>query len=103
MDTPIGLYHLKELNVTFVSCKSHERGGIVYAININTLQIDSSYVHHSMNHPTGMTSYAGTLFVAEQNDGAIYTFDIATERYTGKIVQEEGYKDQIEQLALSPC
>ena len=89
--------------MTFVSCKSKTRGGIVYAIDINTLQIEYSYVHRNMDHPTGMTSYAGTLFVGEQNNGAIYTFDIVSEKYTGTIVQEDFFRNQIEQIALSPC
>ena len=103
VDTPIGLYHLKEENTTFVSCKSKERGGIVYAINVNSFKIENEYVHHRMTHPTGMTSYGGILYVAEQMIGAIMSFDVKTEQYLGTIVEEEYYIEQLEQIALSPC
>ena len=92
---------LQELNLTFVSCKSKDRGGIVYGINVNTLIIEKQYTHKHVVHPTGITSYAGILYIAEQKLGAILTFDIAKETYLGPIVTE-GVKD-IEQIALSPC
>ena len=41
VDTPIGLFHMKEKNTTFVSCKSKDRGGIVYAINVNTMKVET--------------------------------------------------------------
>ena len=54
LDTPVGLFHDEEEGVVFVSCKSKERGGIVYAVNSETFKIRHSYSHHRMIHPTGM-------------------------------------------------
>ena len=51
VDTPIGLFHMKEKNTTFVSCKGGKGGGpggIVYAINVNTRKVEtghSTYIH----------------------------------------------------------
>ena len=101
LDSPIGLYHAHYLNYTFVSCKSKIRGGIVYAINVNTLVIEKQYTHKHVVHPSGITSYAGILFVAEQKLGAILTFDIEKETYLGPIVTKD--VEDIEQIALSPC
>ena len=53
LDTPVGLFHDEYLGVVFVSCRSKERGGIVYAINSDTFKIQHSYSHHKMVHPTG--------------------------------------------------
>ncbi len=103
VDTPIGLYHLREMNVTFVSCKSKERGGAVLAIDTNTFIIQKSYYHRRMVHPSGITSYDNILYVAEQTLGAILTFDIQSEAYLGNFVEEHWLVDEIEQLALSPC
>lgn len=103
VDTPIGLYHHRELNLTFVSCKSKVRGGVVYAIDVNTFVIKKSYYHRHMVHPSGMTAYVDILYVAEQTLGAILSFDIQSEAYLGKIVEERWLVDEIEQLALSPC
>ena len=48
-----------------------------------------------------MTSYDGVLFVGEQDLKSILTFDIATTKYKGAIV--EGLTDYVEQLVLSRC
>jgi hypothetical protein len=51
-----------------------------------------------------MTAYDGFLYVAEQNIGAILSFDIKTEEFITQIVGS-GDKNivMIEQLALSSC
>ena len=54
LDTPVGLFHDEDEGVVFVSCKSKERGGIVYAVDSETFKIHHSYSHHKMIHPTGM-------------------------------------------------
>ena len=51
----------------------------------------------------GMTTYDGILYVAEQNIGAILTFNIRTEEFLGKIVGGYSKLDRIEQIVLSPC
>jgi hypothetical protein len=51
-----------------------------------------------------MTSYDGVLFAAEQEVGAILTFDIRTGMFLGKIVKPGDPRiTMIEQLLLSPC
>ena len=57
-----------------------------------------------LHYNTGMTSYDGVLFAAEQEVGAILTFDIKTETFLGKIVKPGDPRiTMIEQLLLSPC
>ena len=50
-----------------------------------------------------MTTYDGILYVAEQNIGAILTFDIKTEEFLRKVVGGYSKLDRIEQIVLSPC
>lgn len=50
-----------------------------------------------------MTSYDGVLFVAEQNIGALLTFDIESEAFLKKIVGADNHIVMIEQIALSWC
>lgn len=51
-----------------------------------------------------MTSYDGVLFVAEQNIGAILTFDVSTGNFIRKIVKKGDPRIvMIEQLVLSSC
>ena len=54
LDTPVGLFHDESLGLVFVSCRSRSRGGIVYAMNSDTFEIQHSYLHHKMIHPTGI-------------------------------------------------
>jgi hypothetical protein len=57
-----------------------------------------------LSYLTGMTSYDGVLFAAEQEVGAILTFDIRTGMFLGKIVKPGDPRiTMIEQLLLSPC
>jgi hypothetical protein len=53
-DNPIGLYYHEDRNTVFVSCKSKEIGGIVYAMDVNTFEILQTYENKRMIHPTGM-------------------------------------------------
>ena len=52
VETPIGLFHMKEKNTTFVSCKGDKgsnHGGIVYAINVNTRKVETGQIRtHSL-------------------------------------------------------
>jgi hypothetical protein len=50
-----------------------------------------------------MTTYDGILYVAEQNIGAILTFDIQSEAFIRKVVGGYNKLERIEQLVLSPC
>ena len=50
-----------------------------------------------------MTTYNGILYVAEQNIGAILTFNIISEGFIKKIVGGYNKLERIEQLVLSPC
>ena len=53
VETPIGLFHMKEKNTTFVSCKGDKgsnHGGIVYAINVNTRKVETGQIRtHSLS------------------------------------------------------
>jgi hypothetical protein len=53
LDSPIGLYHMAEMNYMFVSCKSKDRGGVVYALDLTNHTIEHSYYTEKMVHPTG--------------------------------------------------
>ena len=53
---PVGLFHFEEMNLMFVSCRSKEVGGRVYAYDIDTHVIKYTYTTHKMTHPTGTSS-----------------------------------------------
>jgi hypothetical protein len=101
INSPIGLFYDKYYNLVFVGSKQKHWGGAVYAIDPVYLRIVKSYTTNRMNHPSGIVSYDGTLFVAEQVLGVILTFDIESGKYMKTIV--ESTPGQIEQLALSDC
>ena len=55
LDTPVGLHYDEEDGIVFVSCKSKDRGGIIYAIDPQSYKILNSLAHHKMAHPSGST------------------------------------------------
>lgn len=98
---PIGLHYDNQSGLIFVGSKKKHWGAEVFGIDPNLLRIVRTYTTNRMNHPTGITSYGDTLFVAEQILGEILSFSISTEKYLGKIVSKT--LGEIEQLELSPC
>lgn len=53
METPVGLHYDESLGLVFVSCKSKDKKGTIYAVNHDTYMIVYTYSHHKMKHPTG--------------------------------------------------
>jgi DNA-binding beta-propeller fold protein YncE len=52
-------------------------------------------------HPTGITAYGDTLFVAEQQSNVVIAFNITSERYIRTIIPR--ITDPVEQIILSNC
>jgi hypothetical protein len=50
-----------------------------------------------------MTTYDGILYVAEQGNGEILSFDIVSEEFIMKVVDGKGGLERVEQIVLSTC
>ncbi|KAJ1413191.1 hypothetical protein B484DRAFT_402097 [Ochromonadaceae sp. CCMP2298] len=99
--SPIGLHHNHLHNWIFVSSKAQHFKGHVYAISIKKRQVVRTYHSKHMTHPTGLTTHAGILYVANQKSGEIVTFNINDGKYLKTIVSN--MPPGIEQITLSPC
>lgn len=98
---PIGLHYDPHLQLVFVSSKHKHWRGAIYSIDPKSMRIKDTYTTHRMNHPSGIVTYANTLYVAELSQGIILEFDIATKKHIRNIVEEA--PGELEQLTLSPC
>ena len=56
--------------------------------------------YEKMKHPTGITCYLDTVFVADQDLGAVITFNSTTFGFLGTAVKDLVHPEQV---ALSQC
>lgn len=98
---PVGLFYDESTHLVYVSSKGKHRTGSVYAISAGSLRIVKSYFEPYMEHPTGVLVYGGILYVVEQVENAILTFDVESTKYLGKIVKHIPH--DFEQITLSYC
>lgn len=98
---PIGLFYDEHLDLVFVGSKSKRYEGVVYAIDAKSRSIYMEYPHPDITHPTGLTTYDGILFVADQSMNKIFTFSIKS----GEFIQiiSINIPGSIEQISLSYC
>lgn len=101
IDNPIGLYYDKTSNLVFVSSKKKHRQGSVFAIDRSTLRIFKTYHTSMMEHPVGVVVYNSILYVAEQNLGAILSFDVQSGNFIAFIASN--IQNEVEQLTLTWC
>ena len=99
VDTPVGLYYDSNFDMVFIASKSVY--GAVYGVNPRTYKVVKIYYIDGMEHPTGMTSYGNTLYIAEQCLGVILTFNIDTTKFIA--IVGTGFPGKVEQITLSPC
>lgn len=98
---PIGLYYDPESELIFVSSKKKHRQGSVLAIDRKTLRVVKSYKEERMEHPTGIFVHNKILYVAEQIESAILTFDVESTEFLGKIIKH--IPGDVEHILLSDC
>lgn len=105
LNSPISCYHTPKNkdNIVYCSTKNVRFGGAVYAIDAYTFEPIEDLVYRTkhMKHPTGITSYKGVLYVAEQSHNCIHMFDMDTAKHKGKFVHTKLLPGRIEQLLLS--
>lgn len=101
VDTPIGLFYFAKEETVFVSCKGPKALGVVAAISVETKEIMRKYKSKKMTHPTGMTVYRNTLYVADQKLGQIVSFNIHSTRFLRIIVSDMPVG--IEKILISDC
>lgn len=105
LNSPISCYHTPKNkdNIVYCSTKNTRFGGAVYAIDTRTYEPIEYLVYRTkkMKHPTGITSYKGILYVAEQSHNSIHMFDMDTTKHLGKFVHSKDLPGRVEQLLLS--
>jgi hypothetical protein len=83
---------------------SNKQTGAVYGINMHTWQVNKTFTilgGQTMNHPTSVVAHEDVLFVAEQNNNVVLSFNITSSRYIRQVFSLKS--GEIEQLALSTC
>jgi len=98
---PIGLFYDEYLDLVFIGSKSKRYEGVVYAVDAKTRSVYMQYPHPDITHPTGILSYDGILFVADQNMNQILTFDVHSGEFLR--ILPINLPGNIEQLTLSEC
>lgn len=98
---PIGLFYDSITKLVYVTSKGKHRQGHVYGIDKNTLKITKIFKQDRMEHPTGVFVYGNILYVAEQIESAVLTFDIDTGKYIDKVIKH--VPGDIEHMILSDC
>ena len=101
IESPIGLHYDEIRDVVYVSSKQKHRHGGVYAVDRKTLRIVQEFREDRMEHPTGMVVYDNILYVAEQIESAILSFDIKSGKFIEKITKH--IPGDLEQLILTYC
>lgn len=103
ISSPIGLFYFASDRSMLVSSKSKKNGG-VFAFDESTFLLTRSFLLMSMHHPSGLTVYEDTLFVADQSINGVLAFKISTGRFLKTILTIDAKKSgQLEHLVLSPC
>lgn len=97
----LGLHYDEVNNLVYVTSKEKHWQGAVYGVSPSTLHVEATYTTDRMNHPTGLASYDGILYVAEQEAGQILMFNITTTKFIGKMATK--VPGEVEQLLISPC
>ena len=98
---PIGLFYDEYLDLVFVGSKSKRYEGVVYALDEKKRSVYMQYPHPDITHPTGILTYDGILYVADQNLNQILTFDLNSGEFLR--ILPINLPGNIEQLTLSEC
>lgn len=104
---PVGLYYDSISDMVFIggTPSSGKGDGIIWGVNPSTYKIVQTFAASPMNHPAGMVALNGKLFVIEQDNDHLLSFDISSTAYLGEVISsfsDFGFS-QAEQLVLSPC
>lgn len=104
---PVGLYFDAGTGLVFLGVKpvSGKGDGAVYGLDPSLHVIRTSYTDSSMNHPAGMTVFANTLYVLEQANDKLLSFDIPSGHFLSVVIPSFstfGFS-QAEQIILSSC
>lgn len=97
IDTPIGVY--VNGSVLYVSSKSNKNPG-VYSYDVTSLKHLLTYVTPD-NHPTGILTTGGSLYVLGQQNGKLYRFRQSDASYIGVVISS--FPDTPEHIILSQC
>ena len=89
-------------DLVYVSSKDHP--GKVLAVRDGDYKVVREFSAPGMVHPAGITAFSQVLYVVEQVQGVVHTFNTVTGEYIGPIIKAEDMPyNRIEQVALTPC
>jgi hypothetical protein len=111
---PIALYHYRKESGgddrVYVTISGWHlippNGGKVLAIDVHTLKIVKEFSFHSWgSHPTSLCIYDHIAYVAEQQFGHIYRFNVTSGQDLGTLVEDMVLPNvgPLEGIALSDC
>lgn len=92
-------------NLVYISSKKGSgHAGKVLAVCDDTYQVVREFRAPGMVHPAGLAVFSQVLYVVEQVQGMVHTFNTVTGEYLGPIIKAEDMPyPRIEQVALTPC
>ena len=99
---PVGLFIDIDARQIFIGSNGGTSAASnVFLYDLDTRDLTQTYTDAGLQHPAGMVSYNGQLFVLSQTAGTLMQFDIDS----GKLVATPitSFADTPEQLVLSPC
>lgn len=96
---PIGLFIDANSQTIFIG--SNGSPSAVYAYNISTGALLQTYQDPTLQHPAGMITLNGALWVISQTVGSVLQFDVASGVLLGTPISST--PDTPEQIFLSPC
>ena len=106
VENPIGIYYDRaQTKYIFIGSKGKYKGKVIAYHRVSLRMTHKTYYAEGiLKHPSGITSYNGTLYVADQGLNSVFKFDIETGKYLGVIVKL-GKKEKytIEGLMMSEC
>lgn len=97
---PVGLFIDSEARLLFVGSNLTPTG-YAYAYDLDTRQLVQSYTDSGLQHPAGLVSYGGSLYVISQTAGTLMQFNVQSGALTSTLISS--FDDVPEQIMLSPC
>lgn len=99
---PVGLFVDMDARQIFIGSNGGSDGSsYVYLYDLDTRALKQTYTDSGLQHPAGLVSYNGQLFVLSQTAGTLMQFDIASGALVATPISQ--FDDTPEQLVLSPC
>lgn len=99
---PVGLFIDIDARQIFIGSNGGSGAASnVFLYDLDTRDLTQTYTDPGLQHPAGIVTYNGQMFVLSQTAGTLMQFDIATGALVATPISS--FDDTPEQLVLSPC